>query len=75
MGGQPFSFFFCVSLNNLFIVFFIRVFTEVTFCNSAEYKILCESDFTSAEFRRDSAEFLAISCSEFRIRNLSDKFT
>jgi hypothetical protein len=26
-----------------------RVFTEVTFWNSAEYGILCGSDFTSAE--------------------------
>jgi hypothetical protein len=45
----------------------IRLFTEVTLWNSAEYGILCGSDFTSAEFR-------AISCTEFRIRNLSNKF-
>jgi hypothetical protein len=41
------------------------VFTEVTFWNSAEYGIL--RDFTSAEFR-------AIPCTEYRIRNLSNKF-
>jgi hypothetical protein len=26
-----------------------RVFTEVTFWNSGEYRIVCRSDFTSAE--------------------------
>jgi hypothetical protein len=33
-----------------------RVSTEVTFWNSAEYGILCGSDFNSAEFRGDSEE-------------------
>jgi hypothetical protein len=65
-----------------------RVFTEVTFFISAEYGIPCGSDFTSLEFRaifhclimrnsvefcRYSAEFRAILCTEFRIRNLSNK--
>jgi hypothetical protein len=59
-----------------------RVFTKVTFWNSVEYKILCGSDLTSAEFRRifhcliprNSVGFRAILCTEFRIRNLNNKF-
>jgi hypothetical protein len=52
----------------------IRVFTEVTFWNSAEYGILFGSDFTSAKFRGITAEFREISCTKFRIWNLSSKF-
>jgi hypothetical protein len=47
----------------------IRVLTEVTFWN---FKL-----FNAAESRRilyKSAEFRAISCTEFRIRNRSNKF-
>jgi hypothetical protein len=46
-----------------------RVFTEVTFWNSEEFRGVSHNFllFNSAEFR-------AISCTEFRIRNLSNKF-
>jgi hypothetical protein len=62
---------------------------EVTLWNSAEYRILCKSDFTSAkfqgifhyfiprnfsEFHINSAEFLVILCTEFCIRNISANF-
>jgi hypothetical protein len=57
---------------NLFVS---RVSTEVTFWNSAEYGILCGSDFNSAEFRgsieclipRNSAKFRAFLNTELSI--------
>jgi hypothetical protein len=57
------------------------VFTEVTFWNSlntecfAEVTLLMRNFplFNSAESHSNSAEFRAISCTEFRIRKLGDK--